>query len=412
MDKKMKKFAVASLAGVSALAIGSAAHAAIQYSVVITPAASTGFNNDAYDLVSFYLTGLTGVDTGAGTLGSGGALLGLQADVSDSTPNGLFVPGSNASSGTGSWTNYITNSGESAALSVGSGTTDSSFINLDTDLTPAYDGNGSATITGSGTKAKVTAISGNATNFNASWGAVTGAAINPGTVGGTANNLIASIYALPGTTVSINGAYTTYGTNGGPLSLTSGGNVTPPTTHPIISLTSGSTPVTGYGPADGTLAVTTAGPGDYTPTPATGFTTATTGSVAVTQFNGTDSEVYALKLDSNGTPLTPSQIQTVIGDINGTNGTNASTGVVASTITGIYATDFPGYSVLVTANPGVTNPAEFGFDFSSTGEQDATVPGITVVGVAAVPEPATAASVVLGAAGLLLGRRRNKAVVA
>jgi len=86
--------------------------------------------------------------------------------------------------------------------------------------------------------------------------------------------------------------------------------------------------------------------------------------------------------------------------------------VVASAVTGVYTTLFPGYEVLLTESPGVSSSSELEFDFSSTGEQDSAVPGLVLTGVAAVPEPATAAGVVMGAAGLLLGRRKNRLTVA
>jgi hypothetical protein len=191
-------------------------------------------------------------------------------------------------------------------------------------------------------------------------------------------------------------------------------------THSIISLTAGITPAAGYTPADGAIVMSGLGNGSYNVSPATGFTTATTGSVAVAGFNPTtDTEIYALKLSQGGTPIATSNttlLSAIASDINGGNGNNVSSGVTASLVTGVFSSLFPGYDILLTSNgftAGAGGTAELGFDFSTGGgEQNAADDGITVTGVAAVPEPATAAGIVLGTAGLLLGRRRNKRVVA
>jgi hypothetical protein len=204
--------------------------------------------------------------------------------------------------------------------------------------------------------------------------------------------------------------------------VAAGGATTSAATHSIISLTQGTATVTGYGTADGAIAMTGKGNGSYNVTPATGFATATTGSVLVSGFNpGSDKEIYALKLSKGGSGITDTTVlQSIANDINGQNGNNTSTGVSASLITGVFASLFPassGYDLLVTSTG--TNPADgsgnavLGFDFSAGGgELNAANSGITVTGVAAVPEPATAAGLVLGAAGLLLGRRKNRLAVA
>jgi hypothetical protein len=59
----------------------------------------------------------------------------------------------------------------------------------------------------------------------------------------------------------------------------------------------------------------------------------------------------------------------------------------------------------LTAAAGTVSPEFLGVDFSS----DSTTTGVTVTDVAAVPEPASAAGILLGAAGLLLGRRKRNA---
>jgi hypothetical protein len=200
------------------------------------------------------------------------------------------------------------------------------------------------------------------------------------------------------------------------LTIIVGSAITGSTTHPIISLiSSSSTPASGYGNGDGTITMTGKGNGSYNVSIPSGFTAATTGGIDVKGFNPTsDTEVYALKLTTNGGALTGAQISTVIADINGT-GTNttAAAGVTASNVSGsAFSSIFAGYQILLTSTAGITDDAELNFDFSSAGDTDSSVPGLVLTGVAAVPEPATAAGVVLGAAGLLLGRRRNRLTVA
>jgi hypothetical protein len=183
---------------------------------------------------------------------------------------------------------------------------------------------------------------------------------------------------------------------------------TPPTNHAIISLTS-STP-SGYGSSpDGSLTLQPIAPGSYPVATDSTFTTATTAYVSVSGFDSGDTEIYALKLNVSGGTPTTTQLNQIISDItSGTTGGTAAAGVTASLVTGIYSTLFPGYNLLLTTTSG-PNPADtdLAFDFSSAADSDSALGPVTVAGVAAVPEPATAAGVVLGAAGLLLGRRRK-----
>jgi hypothetical protein len=200
------------------------------------------------------------------------------------------------------------------------------------------------------------------------------------------------------------------------LTVNYGAAVTSGTTHSIISLTAGTT-APAYGTFDGTIAVTGKGNGSYNVTPAAGFTTAATGYSNVSGFNPTtDTEIYALKLSLGGTPLASNdtRLSTIVADINGGGNTGdiAPTGITASLVTGVFSTLFPGYDVLLTSSgftAGTGGTSELGFDFSSAGDADTATGAVTVTGIAAVPEPATAAGVVLGAAGLLLGRRRKVA---
>jgi len=401
---------LAVLAGASTLSASRQATAALTVAVTDTPAASTGENGNKYDLYSFYLTGLSGADLTGGTLGTSGALIGLSGDFSDSTANGLWVPGGPSTDAYAPWSKFISNGGEQSALAISGGIYDSSFVNLDTVLTPLYDGtNGSET--NSGTHHTVTAISGNATNFNASWGAISGAGIVPGpVVGSSTNNLIAQVYALPGTKVTFTGFYTTYGTNSGVETFSSGGTTSSSSSsaQPIISLLT--TAPTSYASQLGsTIALTYTGPGGYVPGSTT-FSALSKGYGVVTGFHTPDTEIYALDvLNASGGALTSAQISAVVSDINA-----SESGVTASLVTGVYSKLFPGYDVLLTGTTPATTGTSYylGIDFSATGDQDPATQGFTVGAIAAVPEPATMAGLVLGASGLLLGRRKNRAVAA
>jgi hypothetical protein len=188
-----------------------------------------------------------------------------------------------------------------------------------------------------------------------------------------------------------------------------------PTTHNIISLTAGNnTAGTNYGSADGTIAVGGPGHSSYLVTPATGFTAGATGSTNVSGFNPTtDTEIYGLKLLVGGIAPTQTQLSQIVTDINSGTGDNVTAGLIGSlpaVFTSVFTTATSGYNLFLTSTNGftATGGSDLGFDFS----QETNVAGVTVAGIAAVPEPATAAGIVLGAAGLLLGRRRNRAVVA
>jgi hypothetical protein len=421
-DKKMKRkltqLSIAALAGASVIISGaSKSNAAV---TLTETEAATGVTSTAgpgtFNVWIVAVTGYTGLDATLGSTGQDAQILGLSGTLTD-TAGDIAAIGKSSN-----YQNFTTTASNPQANSSGTEPTDAStYFSF-----PSVTG---TSITETGTAGST---SGTASSLTGSWyvaptgvtgnvGGVEAGQDPQGLVGSDPHAVkgqLAEILIPTGDSATFSGSIIDYGfPTGTPLSFSVGNATPPPTTHGIISLTSGGAAAAGYGSNEGTLAVKNSGPGDYTPTTATLSTpfNGTTGSIAVTNFVGTDPEIYALQLDSNGTPLTASQITTVINDINGQNGNNASTGVTASAIVpgSIYASDFPGYSLLLTGAAGSTTPSELGFDFSTGGgEQDATVPGITVVGVAAVPEPATAASIVLGAAGLLLGRRRNKAVLA
>jgi hypothetical protein len=169
------------------------------------------------------------------------------------------------------------------------------------------------------------------------------------------------------------------------------------TTQNIISLTT-STPST-YGSALNGLTVNGSSAAGYAVTSET--ITATNKAYAPVTWNvapTSGTEAYALKLSSS------SEDTNLIADINAQSATDG--GIVASAVGGIYSTPFSGYDIVIT-EPGSINTSaltNLGFDLSQTTDGS----GITVTGVAAVPEPATAAGLVIGAAGLLLGRRKGR----
>ena len=193
---------------------------------------------------------------------------------------------------------------------------------------------------------------------------------------------------------------------------------------PIVSLTAGTTvpsATTAFTPL--TTANTTFSPatpvansinvagrnGSYTPGFANVNTTGgiATGYVETSGFSpASDTEVYAIKLDQNGTALSPTdaQVQTIVNDINAF---SASDGVVASRVadssTLSRAGNFGTYDILLTSNNTVAAQDILTFNFAN----DPNVAGLTVTNIAAIPEPASLAIVTAGAVGLLTVRRRR-----
>jgi hypothetical protein len=210
-----------------------------------------------------------------------------------------------------------------------------------------------------------------------------------------------------------------------PGAVTTGGG---PTTHNIVSLTSATQTGGNYGVQlasgqgnnqatfnPGTnaplITVVNHGAGVYTSGAANnvnGGAGDATDFTGVTGFLAGDQEVYALKLKVGGATPTSTQINTIVTDISGQTGDGVST--VASLLTpsaGLptqIAALFPGYDLLlsVAAGSGSTTPF-LGFDFS----QETNVAGVTVTDIGAVPEPASAAMLLIGSSGLLLGRRKR-----
>jgi len=197
--------------------------------------------------------------------------------------------------------------------------------------------------------------------------------------------------------------------------------------HAIISLTSSAGGVqSGYGaqitqgsgnnqgnfvPASGNNKLTvTGGSGSYTLAQVkaiNGGTGVANDSVEGNGFNpATDTEEYALDVTGLGS-TTPAALAALI---NGDPNKQAGTGMTASaTYPGPGPNPFPAeYNLFLqfTAPPSADN--FLGFDFTTA--NDSSLPaGLTVTEVALVPEPASAAGLLIGASGLLLGRRKRKA---
>ena len=335
-----------------------------------------GFNtssaaNASFDLTNFpatidapYTTQTTGV-----TNGTGGILppVGIFGGF-----NGAGSPGSLAAS---------------TSLGNAAGTATELFNSLGVKVT------GNATITpvkGAGSDTYVTYVSGGTSKTNA-----------PVYAQVTAVQGVDTINNMPALTILISGATTTN------------------PSHPIIALTASANSSYGslltapagtatFTPGSATstaITVTALGPGSYLPGFAHVVAAAgsTVGTVAVTGFNSTATqEIYGLHLLVGGVLPTANQIGQIIQDINAGAG-----GVTASTIPAAYAGIFKasaGYDLLLTSTTSIPN-GDLGFDFS----QETNVAGVSVADIGAVPEPASAAVVLLGAGSLMLGRRKRTA---
>jgi hypothetical protein len=425
MKRNFSKISVAALAGASCLLTGHAAKAAL--TITATKAASSvAFANGTYDVIIFDLTAMTGADATKGGSGQDAEVYGLQGTFTV-TGGSMALIGTAANEGADfilphAQQNYVAAPG-----------LHSSYVPFGNDI--------SAVVVGASGAGK---SAGTATSITDTWyttpAAKTGpgGGVEPGVDGPKAtiasgsssdpyanNGMLAEILVTPGASVAFAGQYSDYGFQSGAPTTFAYSSVTVSSstttgTNKIVSLlaTAGGPPIgtapNGYGTAPlGTLVVQNAGgPGKYFP----GYVSlvssntpngATSGYVAVTGFlPGDYPEVYALQVEVGGATPTASQISTIIGDI-----TNSSSGVASvTTVAGsAYASIFAGYQILIT---DTTVDPYFAFDFSSSGsdttDPDSALGPVTVTSIAAVPEPATAAGVILGAAGLLLGRRKNR----
>jgi len=422
MKRKLEQISAAALAGAASLMFANLGHAAI--TVVGTKVGSEVVNGGlSYDIIDFDLTGLSGNDALGNPLSStttaDPGVDAMTGTFVSSVANALGVPGNNTSGNAANWTKYLNSSlptvaGSTATPGGPSGTAyDYSFVNFDGGPTGATRSN---TGTGTVSAGKVTAIGGNSTSFSAAW-YTTDTAIEPST-GPNPNPLIAQILVLHGDGVTFTGSYTgDYSSAVETTSFSYSGTTTTPTggTNKIVSLVTTAAPTgtapNGYGAAPlGTLTVTNAGgTGKYFPGYFNVAGGAATGFIAVKGFLPADvPEVYALQVAINGVELLPTdtRLASIIADIEGSD-SNISSGV--TTVLGSpYAALFPGYDIIVPTSIAGGSTPYFAWDFSSATDSDTALGAVTVTSVAAVPEPATAAGLVLGAAGLLLGRRKNR----
>lgn len=436
MKRKMSKSAVIALAGAASLVSAKFVQGAI--TIVGTDVGTETVNGGVtYNVIDFNLTSLTGLDASSITLGQDPGVINLQGTFTATGSGALLgVPGKNSSSGVGSWEGYIHEANNAAGgakpSSIPNGAFDASYVALD-QITGVSRGsvvgaNGSAS-----------SITGQSTSLTADWFTNGGQPIEPasapaaGTSTGVAGGgdptgtevwgpqpLVAQILVTPGGGVSFTGqygssgsvAFTTYDFSYGASST---GPTTPTTgTNKIISLvTSGAptgTPPNGYGsaPAGPTLDVHT-GTAAFDTFPGVGLTT---GYVGVTGENpSSTTELYALDLDLNGAPISPTDtadLNKIIADIDASNSNVSASLLTSSPYAGAFP---PGYDLLITVTGGSASPF-FAWDFSNSGadttDPDTSVGNVTVTGIAAVPEPASAVGIFLGASGLLLGRRKNR----
>jgi hypothetical protein len=343
--------------------------------------------------------GLDAEVTGAGTYGIAAFQTGITNSTLSATSTAVVAPGpttvnpffsSNAAVGNVDGLGGINDNLGTAGSYVAGGTTstakinygEGTFANLYSSqrLKPLTTGNASFTLT--------------ATNLALAFNYLT-----KGTNGSSATYSNTAYNPATDTVNAMPVLHITYG-------ATTGGGST--SAQPIIALLT--TAPTSYASQLGsTIALTYTGPGGYVPGSTT-FSASNKGYGVVTGFHTPDTEIYALDvLNASGGALTSAQISAVVSDINA-----SESGVTASLVTGIYSKLFPGYDVLLTGTTPATTGTTYylGIDFSATGDQDPATQGFTVGAIAAVPEPATMAGLVLGASGLLLGRRKNRAVAA
>jgi hypothetical protein len=211
-----------------------------------------------------------------------------------------------------------------------------------------------------------------------------------------------TIGTLPTLTINVTGGSTGTNTTGSNkiISLVTGTNPGAPT----------GTPPNGYGNTSlGTLDVHNGSPAIITE-PGVGVTS---GFVAITTGGAHPTEV-GIQVDVNGVHATATQIAQIIADINASN--NQGNGSLATTTAAAGLSSVFGTSVDIVMPIGSSTNPFFAFDFSGSQSDftdgDTALGPVTVTAIAAVPEPATAAGVILGAAGLLLGRRKNRAIAA
>jgi len=421
MNRKFAKISMAALAGASCLLASHSSKAAIV--VTATKAASSvSFAGGTYDVILFDLTNLTGADATKGNNAGNSQdaeVLGLQGTFTVTGGTGTTEMAVVGATTAKQEAGLLSTAGQGYAAS---GSTHSSYVAFPSDAS-AY----SSTIVGAaGTK-----TTGNASSFSDTWSVTPGT--GNGNVGGVepgkdpqtltladggsdpyANNgLLAEILVNPGASVSFTGQYSDYGFTAGnstTFAYTPGGGGSTTGTNKIISLLTTASNIqaapNGYGSTPlATLAVSPNGK-------ATKVTLGSPAAIGYVAITGGPAPAYALALDVNGLPATQAQLNTIVNDINASN--SGITAEVETQTGGPFGSTFaPG--IIISDSLAGASPF-FSFDFQNnstdTTDPDSALGPVTVTSIAAVPEPATAAGVILGAAGLLLGRRKNRVQVA
>ena len=402
MARRPNKLGRLAVAGAVAGAVGLDAARPAQGALVIT-ASSAGVetvNNGTYNVVDFFLTGLTGADTMPKSDGSAPAgLVSIQATFTAANAGSIAVPGDSSPTSDYYFENYID---RTATVPAGYGR---SFVNFRNDNNPSRSGTGSGTEDGNGT---VTSITGNSNSFGANWFNTNGVALTP-----SPTTLLAQILVAPGVGLTASANYGTY--NPGLSSQTFGYSPT------IVSLTAGPTPPTGFGSplttsnatfspptSTNTLQVNGNANGSYVPAFANVNASSGVATAYVeTAFNPTTpTELYALRLEVGGAGQrpTPSQLQTIVTDINNN---SVVDGVVASLVSSAPAGSLPSsfgtYDILLSGTLAAASQNVVAFNFAN----ETNVAGVSVTSISAVPEPASLAVLTAGVAGMLARRRRR-----
>jgi hypothetical protein len=414
MKTKSKKIAYAALAGAGSLLM---ARSAAQAALTVTWTETSGISTQAgtMDRYVFKVTGFTGTDTTVGGLGQDPEVLLFEGTWSD-TGGSILVPG--AASAAGVWTGYIA-SAPSAAVAEPSTADKSSSVNLPSLFsTASRSGTGSATTTTSG---GVTGINGTSSSFTAHW-----YQSNPGTSAGPAGGIepsvnggkLATLFVTPGTSIQFSGDFGSYGpgTNSNGTTNFSLTTAAVSSGNNIISLTSTAptnTAPTAYGANSlGTVTATGTGASYKAGTLVLGTATGTgfvNGVLSGTP--STPTEIYALDIENaaGGTGV-PSDLAAIVSAMNTQLGAGGSASLTPPSSNPFPAgpAGTPGYDVYITLN-GLTQAqlsSDFlGFDLT----EGASFSTDKVAAVALVPEPTSAAFLLVGASGMLMGRRRRNA---
>jgi hypothetical protein len=392
-----------------------------QAGLVIGYTRDTSHEGSGYDIIDFTLTGYNNIGANNASYS-----VNHNGDTQDSVSGitGTFTPTAGA---------FL-----QSASAVSSHTTNN-FYDLGTTSAVNFDSLASAsTWTGSPTAKTATAL-----NINGAYTSDTNSRLRPNTAvfqttaNGTAINSVAEIDVTTGGGVSFTGSFNSFAGTGVALTFSApavGGGTGPliclvPKSSSVTTTTDTATPLVAgtnatYSPTgQGYIQVLGGHTGGYAPgnvqvSPAVAVSSVETQFGTVSTFQSGDKEVYALAVNVSGGP-SGATLTNLITDLGGTYGlATAGNATGASSVTVSGTDPFPaifgtgGYNVFITASGATTTQDTLlGWDFGSVLAADDptnfTGATVNVSAVAAVPEPATAAAVIISAAGLLIGRRRR-----